>query len=307
MTKFKPMQPCNADMDKIEYPCYAQRKWDGLKLIIRGKYPNIQYLGRSMKPPVNKWLIEYLNSIFDAFPDTEFNLSCEIQAGGSLDGCDGLFSAKYRSFDDIMIHVFDETTYLDLPRRERDYKAQMAVQEINHASVRYVPIHMFNSEDELLAFHAENEANVSTDGTVVIRMDLPFKSGKRTVNEGYCVKIKDFKDAEATIIGFNERVENTNPRVLNPVNGKMERSTEQAGLIPQGDLGSFLCTLDGEIFSVGSGLNDKTRPEYWARRDELLGTKLKFKYQRLTKYGVPLLPVFLGLRSEIDMESEDGV
>jgi len=301
----RPMQPCNADMSKIEYPCSAQRKWDGLKLIITGAYPNMVYRGRSLKAVKNMWLVEYLDEIFSAHPGVEFFLSGELQAGGSLDGCDGLFSASYREFTDLVYHVFDDLMKPELAKSFRLLRAEQAVDLLDTHVIQMVKTQTFDSEEDLLAFHADNEADPATDGTVVIRLDLPYKAGKRTVNEGYAVKIKDFKDAEAVIIGFNERVENTNPRILNPDNGKMERSTEKAGMVPQGDLGSFICEIvvDGvsQTFSVGSGLNDETRIDYWNRREELEHTHIKFKYQRFTKYGVPLLPVFLGLRSEVDM------
>lgn len=295
------MQPCNADLSKIEYPCHAQRKWDGLKLIVEGTVPNLNYRGRSMKLIKNEWVKEHFDEKFAHMSGQYIHLSGELQAGHCLDDCDGMFSAHHREFDIIKYHVFDDLRQPDLLRAYRNINAQFIINEINDPEIVFCDVYTFDSEDELLEFHVKNEADPRTDGTVVIRLDLSFKSGKRTVNEGYCVKIKDFKDIEARIVGFNQYFENTNPRVYNKETGKYERSTAKEGMVPHELLGSFICELNGKTFSVGSGLNDKTRKEYWNSREELEHTLIKMKYQRITKKGVPLLPVFLALRDEIDM------
>lgn len=67
---------------------------------------------------------------------------------------------------------------------------------------------------------------------------------------------------------------------------------------PKGTLGSFeCCGLDGEIFSVGSGLTQSQRWAYW--RENCNGKYVKVQYQRLTAgKRAPIFPVFLELVDE---------
>jgi ATP-dependent DNA ligase len=64
---------------------------------------------------------------------------------------------------------------------------------------------------------------------------------------------------------------------------------------PKGSLGAFVCTSsEGTIFNVGTGLTADQRYEYWKCREELVGKKLKVKYQALTQgKKVPRFPVAL--------------
>jgi ATP-dependent DNA ligase len=64
---------------------------------------------------------------------------------------------------------------------------------------------------------------------------------------------------------------------------------------PKGTLGAFICTSsEGTIFNVGTGLTRDQRVAYWKIREELVGKKLKVKYQSLTQGNkIPRFPVAL--------------
>jgi DNA ligase-1 len=64
---------------------------------------------------------------------------------------------------------------------------------------------------------------------------------------------------------------------------------------PKGSLGAFRCiSNDGTVFNVGTGFTYDQRVSLWKDREELVGKKLKVKYQSLTQgKGVPRFPVFL--------------
>lgn len=67
----------------------------------------------------------------------------------------------------------------------------------------------------------------------------------------------------------------------------------------KGTLGAFICRgNDNTLFSVGSGFTREQREEYWKHREELMGKRLKVKYQALTQgRGVPRFPVALDVIS----------
>jgi ATP-dependent DNA ligase len=65
---------------------------------------------------------------------------------------------------------------------------------------------------------------------------------------------------------------------------------------PKNSLGAFVCISDGVIFNVGTGpsLTQERRINLWKDKDDLLGRKLKVKYQTLTQgKSIPRFPVAL--------------
>lgn len=85
------------------------------------------------------------------------------------------------------------------------------------------------------------------------------------------LKLKPFADAEATVIGYR------------PGKGKY-----------LGQVGSLhVETDDGKQFHVGTGLSDEER-----RTPPPLNSRITFRYQGLTKNGIPRFPVFLHIRDE---------
>lgn len=111
------------------------------------------------------------------------------------------------------------------------------------------------------------------EGAMLRRADSPGKL-KRSKN---LLKIKSFKDAEATIVGVVEG------------NGKLE-----------GMLGTLECrTAAGVEFEIGTGFNDAERTKLWKMK--LVGKHVNYKYFELTNDGVPRFPVFRGLRHVDDI------
>lgn len=85
------------------------------------------------------------------------------------------------------------------------------------------------------------------------------------------LKLKPFTDAEATVIGYR------------PGKGQFA-----------GQTGSLSVRTDhGVVFSIGSGLSHEQR-----RRPPPLNSRITFRYQGLTKNGLPRFPVFLRIRDE---------
>jgi DNA ligase-1 len=83
------------------------------------------------------------------------------------------------------------------------------------------------------------------------------------------LKVKRFNDAEATVIAHE------------PGKGRHK-----------GRLGAVVAELpDGKRFNIGTGFSDKQRESPPA-----VGSTVTFKYQELTRDGVPRFPVFVGVR-----------
>jgi DNA ligase 1 len=122
------------------------------------------------------------------------------------------------------------------------------------------------SEAELLAW-LTRVTDRGGEGLMLQRGTALYASGRSQD----LLKLKSFTDAEATVIGYK------------PGKGQFA-----------GQVGSLTVRTDqGVIFSVGSGLSHEQR-----RRPPPLQSRITFRYQGMTKNGIPRFPVFLRIRDE---------
>jgi hypothetical protein len=138
----------------------------------------------------------------------------------------------------------------------------------------------FGLLDERLAKKCSLAMSMGYEGVMLRRIDAPVEL-KRSKN---LIKYKQFCDSEAKIIGVVEG------------KGKL---TEMVG--------ALVCeTSDGKVFEIGTGLDDAERSKLWAMNlvGDLEGKWVSYKYQELTKDGIPRFPVYRSLRSADDFDKE---
>jgi len=105
------------------------------------------------------------------------------------------------------------------------------------------------------------------EGLMLHRADAPYLTGRSDV----LLKLKPWQDAEAVVVGYL------------PGKGKY-----------QGMTGALDMQMpDGQRFRIGSGLTDSLR-----RQPPPLGTRITYRYQHLTKNGVPRHPRYLRVRQD---------
>ncbi|MBT9540339.1 DNA ligase [Thiobacillus sp.] len=105
------------------------------------------------------------------------------------------------------------------------------------------------------------------EGLMLHRADAPYLTGRSDV----LLKLKPWQDAEAVVVGH--------------VAGK----GKYAGMT-----GSLEMEMpDGQRFRIGSGLSDALR-----RQPPPIGTRITYRYQHLTKNGVPRFPRYLRVRED---------
>jgi DNA ligase-1 len=194
----------------------------------------------------------------------------------------------------VAFHVFDHIQHLGNP-----YASRFKLIKSKNRVVRLEQYHvtclqtLLNLEENLLADGFE--------GLILRSEHAPYKRGRSTMKEGYLLKLKRFVDAEATVIGFEERMHNGNVATTNEL-GRTKRSSHQAGKTGRGDLGALvLRTPEGIEFSCGTGFSDHERSEIWKVRDSFLGCFAKYKHFDIGAKTAPRHPVFLGWRDPKDM------
>ncbi len=105
------------------------------------------------------------------------------------------------------------------------------------------------------------------EGLMLHRADALYVTGRSDV----LLKLKPWKDAEAVVVGYT------------PGKGKYLGMT-----------GALIMEMpDGKQFRIGSGLSDALR-----RQPPAIGARITYRYQHLTKKGLPRFPRYLRIREE---------
>ena len=156
----------------------------------------------------------------------------------------------------------------DLPESKRPFETRMeelgrTVRESKHLEV--VPQHVCGSRADLTRFHREI-AKAGGEG-VMLRLRGSSYEKKRSLT---LLKVKDFRDEEARIVGHQR--------------GEGKHA---------GRLGAYEAELlsSGARFRVGTGLTDADRERPLPR-----GTIITVRFQELTPDGIPRFPVYVGAR-----------
>lgn len=299
------------DVSKLNYPVFATPKLDGIRVLKVDK----KVLTRKFKELPNTFIRERLQFILKDGMDGEVMLRS---------GTFNEIQSAVMSFDgepDYIFHVFDYVKdTLDKPYIERlkdleewwnqTYlkfvglqKAGVTIVEPENFRDKIRPLFpkQINNEQDLLQYEKEC-LEQGYEGIMIRRGDGKYKCGRATLKEGILLKLKRFKDAEAVVIGFEEKLHNDNIQEVDEF-GLSKRSHKKDGLVPAGTLGSLIVEdLTSKIkFGIGSGFDDATKLDIWNNRDKYLGKLVKYKYQEVGVKEAPRFPVFLGFRSELDL------
>ena len=289
---FKPMLATDADLTKLVFPLLASAKLDGVRAVVRD---GVVY-SRSNKPIPNRAVQE----IFSKYTHFDGELICGDPTSKSCyrDTVSVVMSHDKQA-GDIGYYVFDH-----VQRPVATYSQRLAALcTKTYSSADNVILHsqeLFTTLEAVLEYEEEC-LEAGYEGLILRSPAAPYKMGRSTVSEGYLLKLKRFADDEATIIGFEERMENTNEKTTNEL-GRSHRSSHQAGKVGRNDLGALLLrTAQGIEFACGTGFNDEERKQIWDSRATLLGSLVKYKHFTVGAKDAPRHPVFLGFREKIDL------
>ena len=123
-----------------------------------------------------------------------------------------------------------------------------------------------------------------------------YKFGRSTVRDNILLKVKRFYDDEAKLIEIQEKMSNQNPEGEDAF-GRMKRSSSLEGMVPMNTTGSLVVrNNEGQLFSIGSGLNDELRDVIWRNKDAYIGKLVKYKYFPQGVKELPRHPVFISFR-----------
>lgn len=284
---FKPMLACSTipKVEAIDYPVIASPKMDGIRCLIIDGVP----VSRTLKPIPNKHVQQVLRALNLPKLDGELMLK-----SGDFNAVQSAFMSV-EGKPDFEYVVFDSFENPGSPYSSR-YLWSAAGSKVQSEHVRHIGYNIAHSPAALhkllLGWLAEGY-----EGAIVRNPNSPYKYGRSTLGQGWMLKLKVFNDAEALIIGFTELEHNDNEATTDNL-GQTVRSKHQANTYGGDTLGALICKFGLEQVKIGTGFDANERARLWAMRDKLIGLKVTFKYQELSKYGVPRFPVYKGIRYE---------
>jgi DNA ligase 1 len=294
MTLSKPMlaSPANS-IESITYPVLASVKLDGIRaLVINGKL-----VSRTFKPIPNHYIRTLVEAALPSGMDGELIVGSTFQSSSS-----GIMSQE--GTPDFVYYIFDWVQGdLKEPFEKRYAKLKQYLED-NHAGSKHFKLlpHVLITGIDGLTKYEEEVVAEGHEGVMVRDLYGPYKCGRATTREGYLLKIKRFEDSEAEIVGFEEQMHNANEAEKDNF-GRTKRSTAREGMVPAGILGAFLVRdiKTGVDFSIGTGLDQAQRVDFWKRQASLAGKIVKYRFQPTGVLEAPRFPVFLGFRSKDDL------
>ena len=202
--KIKPLLSCEVDIDKVSFPIYVSTKFDGIRaLVIDG----VVY-SRSLKPIRNK-------HVQKLFGKNEYNGFDGELIVGDIYAKDvfqkttsGVMSEGGEP--DVTFHVFD---IWSLPTFDYEYRQRVLqdalLQDSVMSNIVYTMIHKCNTKESLL-FYLQHEQSVGGEGLIGRNPEGAYKYGRSTPKEQLSIKFKFFEQDEFEVVGFTERMHNTN-------------------------------------------------------------------------------------------------
>lgn len=301
---FRPMLACNYDEDKVKFPVMAQPKIDGVRGLVR----NGILMGRSLK----------------AFPNPKAQ---RMWGHANLDGLDGELYVGNETDDDLCrvtsgyLNRKDETDVevkfkvFDLSNRHEDEYYLHRLEELTRRVSRILDCgwsrpdllsvienKMIRNKEELQEVIMEHLA-LGYEGTILRDAYGMYKEGRSTVKSGAMLKIKQFQDAEAIVVGVLEGQKNNNPKEINFL-GLSERSTKKDGKVNNGVVGTIIAidtvTKQEIEISPGKMVHDQ-RKFYFNNPQLLIGRVVKYKFFALGVKDKPRFPTFQCFRLDEDM------
>lgn len=290
----KPMLAAVWDPAKATYPYLATPKIDGIRFLMVDGVA----VSRTFKPIRNAHIQALLAAHLPDGMDGELTCGDTFQSSTSaIMSASGTPAFHVWLFDYVHADAEAVPVYVD---RMAALAQRMAGVRLPFTCTPLTDTRRVESEEEVRAVAAEYLAQ-GYEGAMLRSPGGTYKFGRATVRENILLKVKGFQDAEATVIGFVEKLHNTNEKERDAFN-RAKRSHRKEGMRAADTAGALLVKrADGVTFKIGSGLNDELRAAIWADQPAYMGRVVKYKFFDVGVKDKPRHPVFLGFRDPDDM------
>jgi DNA ligase-1 len=241
----------------IKFPVFVQPKLDGVRMLMQdGKCWS--RMGKEFIPEVVKHIAMNTNGMI---------LDGELILTGATFQDTIRAVKKYRPEESpkLTYHVFDIIEDFSFWRRFEKLSRFIHVS----SAVKLVPTDWVPNEELMMGMHSSYIAQ-GYEGTIIRVINGKYQIGQRSSE---LLKLKDFDDAEFTIVGVEEG----------------EGRDSGAAI--------FVCITDqGNTFSVRPKGTIEGRQAIYITQDSFIGKPLTVRYQGFSEDGIPRFPVGLSVR-----------
>lgn len=289
---FKPNLAGKADLGVLNLPVLGSPKFDGIRALVK----NWRLISRKLLDIPNKYTFDYFRK-YEGF-DGELVVGDPTapdvyrKTNSAVMSINGLPSVTY--------WVFDRHDMEDSPFEER-YKAIVK----DDLMIKLVPQVKLSTLPEVMDFEREH-VELGYEGVMLRDPAATYKYGRSTTNEGGLLKLKRFEDSDAYVIDVVEEMRNDNEATRDEL-GRTKRSTHAENKVGKGSMGALHCkdVKSGVEFFCGTGFSAAERAWWWKHRGMLMAWSkrpiIKYKFFPVGVKVAPRHPVYIGLRSEIDL------
>lgn len=248
-------------------PYIIQPKLDGVRC--RALIQNNQCILVSSENHIIESVAHINKALVERFPNSTIELDGELYCHGmdfqSIISRTSRSKNIHKESEKIEYHIFDV-----IVQGTQVYRSEILNKMLDNDYIKVVHSELVKDIGEIMKFYSR-VVDEGYEGFVIRDAHSEY-TRKRSTS---IMKFKPHQKDNYTIVGMQEEVS-----ILG---------------YPKGTLGAFICTSnEGTLFNVGTGLTAGQREEYWKIRDELVGKKLKVKYQALTAGNkIPRFPVAL--------------
>lgn len=294
----EPMCAKQADRE-LRFPVYASPKIDGIRCIIKDGIA----LSRTLLPLPNIFIQDTIG--FDVLNGLDGEICVGPPNAPDLMQRTSSAVMSRQGEPDFTFWVFDywtdparwfEKRWMDLQTgMTADFKERFP-------RVKLLPQAKLDNQEQLDEFE-QAHVTVGFEGVMTRVYDGIYKYGRSTTKQQYLLKHKRFEDAEAVVIGFEERLHNGNDAKVDE-RGYTKRSSHQANLIPMDTLGALLVRepITGVEFSIGTGFDDTLRAHIWRNKSSYLGQFVTYKtFKQTGVKNKPRFPTFKAFRHTMDI------
>lgn len=304
MNTEKPFRPMLAlDVKKLKtdlaFPLYGSPKLDGVRCLIINGVPT----SRTLKPLPNRHLAAWTHWAAIEGLDGELIIG-DPTAPDAYNRTTSAVMSHDAPLDGLRFWVFDCFADPTAPYSQRLATATLLTELLpdSEASAAIMLPQILIEDDEQLREHEARVVEQGYEGLMLRSPATAYKFGRTASKGAELLKVKRFEDSEAEIIECHPLMRNGNAAETSEL-GLTKRSTHAANMVADELLGA-LSVRDiktGIQFSIGSGFDQAAREAMWKGRDALPGQLVKYKFQPAGVKEAPRFPVYLGMRSPIDL------
>lgn len=286
-------------------PVLASYKVDG----IRATVTNGDFVSRSGKPFKNLQIPAIYSHVMHLLHDIDGEwASGSPSAFNCMQATTSCVNSYNNSTDELCFYAFDLVVD-NIPANERYSAVKNKIEDLYNQfpemknRIKVLEKRKLYTWDEINEFESE-ALTLGYEGIMIQDFSGKYKYGRASVKSQELLKIKQFSDSEAKIIGFYEGKTNKNEEEKDAF-GHTTRSSKKEFIENTGTLGGFIAIdiHSGEEIRIGSGrgLTHELRQEIWDNQEEYIGKLAKYKFFKVGVVNAPRFPIFIGFRDPTDL------